>query len=81
LRAPTQRNSALESGSAAGNPPAHGAVASTPASRVGNANGAAAAPITVATATASGITPDDVYAVLKSREGTSGLEEKASRKR
>ena len=30
---------------------------------------------------ASGITPDDVYAVLKSREGTSGLEEKASRPR
>jgi phosphoribosyl-ATP pyrophosphohydrolase len=30
---------------------------------------------------ASGITPDDVYAVLKSHEGTSGLEEKASRKR
>ena len=29
---------------------------------------------------ASGITPDDVYAVLKSREGQSGLEEKASRK-
>src|SRR5882757_8868651 len=29
---------------------------------------------------ASGITPDDVYAVLKAREGTSGLEEKASRK-
>jgi phosphoribosyl-ATP pyrophosphohydrolase len=28
---------------------------------------------------ASGITPDDVYAVLKSREGQSGLEEKASR--
>ncbi len=28
---------------------------------------------------ASGITPEDVYAVLKSREGTSGLEEKASR--
>ena len=28
---------------------------------------------------ASGITPDDVYAVLKAREGTSGLEEKASR--
>src|SRR5665213_3752278 len=25
---------------------------------------------------ASGITPDDVYAVLKSREGQSGLEEK-----
>jgi phosphoribosyl-ATP pyrophosphohydrolase len=29
---------------------------------------------------ASGITPEDVYAVLKSREGISGLEEKASRK-
>jgi phosphoribosyl-ATP pyrophosphohydrolase len=28
---------------------------------------------------ASGITPDDVYTVLKSREGRSGLEEKASR--
>jgi phosphoribosyl-ATP pyrophosphohydrolase len=28
---------------------------------------------------ASGITPDDVYAVLKSREAQSGLEEKASR--
>jgi phosphoribosyl-ATP pyrophosphohydrolase len=28
---------------------------------------------------ASGITPDDVYAVLKAREGQSGLEEKASR--
>ena len=28
---------------------------------------------------ASGITPEDVYAVLKSREGLSGLEEKASR--
>ena len=28
---------------------------------------------------ASGITPDDVYAVLKAREGTSGLEEKAAR--
>ncbi len=28
---------------------------------------------------ASGITPDDVYAVLASREGQSGLEEKASR--
>ena len=28
---------------------------------------------------ASGLTPDDVYAVLKTREGTSGLEEKASR--
>ena len=27
----------------------------------------------------SGITPDDVYAVLKSREGQSGLDEKASR--
>ena len=30
---------------------------------------------------ASGITPEDVYAVLKSREAMSGLEEKASRKR
>ena len=30
--------------------------------------------------TASGITPDDVYAVLKTREAQSGLEEKASRK-
>jgi phosphoribosyl-ATP pyrophosphohydrolase len=29
---------------------------------------------------ASGVTPDDVYAVLKSREGVSGLDEKASRK-
>ena len=29
---------------------------------------------------ASGITPDEVYAVLKSREGQSGLDEKASRK-
>jgi phosphoribosyl-ATP pyrophosphohydrolase len=28
---------------------------------------------------ASGIAPEDVYAVLKSREGQSGLEEKASR--
>ena len=28
---------------------------------------------------ASGITPDDVYAVLKAREGQSGLDEKASR--
>jgi phosphoribosyl-ATP pyrophosphohydrolase len=28
---------------------------------------------------ASGITPQDVYAVLKSREGQSGLDEKASR--
>ena len=28
---------------------------------------------------ASGITPEDVYAILKSREGQSGLEEKASR--
>ena len=28
---------------------------------------------------ASGLTPDDVYAVLKTREGMSGLEEKASR--
>ena len=30
---------------------------------------------------ASGITPEDVYAVLRSREAMSGLEEKASRKR
>ena len=30
---------------------------------------------------ASGITPEDVYAVLKSREGVSGLDEKASRPR
>lgn len=30
---------------------------------------------------ASGITPEDVYAVLKSREAMSGLEEKASRPR
>jgi phosphoribosyl-ATP pyrophosphohydrolase len=30
--------------------------------------------------TASGITPDDVYAVLKARENQSGLAEKASRK-
>ena len=30
---------------------------------------------------ASGITPEDVYAVLKAREGQSGLEEKASRPR
>jgi phosphoribosyl-ATP pyrophosphohydrolase len=30
---------------------------------------------------ASGITPDDVYAVLNAREGRSGLEEKASRPR
>ena len=30
---------------------------------------------------ASGITPEDVYAVLKTREGQSGLEEKASRSR
>jgi len=30
---------------------------------------------------ASGITPQEVYAVLQSREGQSGLEEKASRKR
>ena len=30
---------------------------------------------------ASGITPDDVYAVLKAREGRSGLEEKSGRKR
>jgi phosphoribosyl-ATP pyrophosphohydrolase len=29
---------------------------------------------------AAGITPDDVYAVLKAREGVSGLDEKASRK-
>ena len=29
---------------------------------------------------ASGVTPEDVYAVLKTREGQSGLEEKASRK-
>ncbi|HEX4271018.1 MAG TPA: phosphoribosyl-ATP diphosphatase [Rhizomicrobium sp.] len=29
---------------------------------------------------ASGITPEDVYAVLKTRESMSGLEEKASRK-
>jgi phosphoribosyl-ATP pyrophosphohydrolase len=29
---------------------------------------------------ASGITPDDVYAVLRAREAMSGLEEKASRK-
>jgi len=29
---------------------------------------------------ASGITPDDVYAALKAREGQSGLAEKASRK-
>ena len=29
---------------------------------------------------ASGITPDDVYTVLKSREAQSGLEEKAGRK-
>jgi phosphoribosyl-ATP pyrophosphohydrolase len=29
---------------------------------------------------ASGITPQDVYAVLKAREAMSGLEEKASRK-
>ncbi|HJR55443.1 MAG TPA: phosphoribosyl-ATP diphosphatase [Rhizomicrobium sp.] len=28
---------------------------------------------------AAGITPDDVYAVLKAREGQSGLQEKASR--
>jgi phosphoribosyl-ATP pyrophosphohydrolase len=28
---------------------------------------------------ASGLTPEDVYAVLKTREGQSGLEEKASR--
>jgi phosphoribosyl-ATP pyrophosphohydrolase len=28
---------------------------------------------------ASGLTPEDVYAVLKAREGQSGLEEKASR--
>ena len=30
---------------------------------------------------ASGITPQDVYAVLQSREGQSGLEEKASRRK
>jgi phosphoribosyl-ATP pyrophosphohydrolase len=30
---------------------------------------------------ASGITPEDVYAVLKARESQSGLEEKAGRKR
>ena len=30
---------------------------------------------------ASGITPEDVYAVLKSREGLSGLDEKAARTR
>jgi phosphoribosyl-ATP pyrophosphohydrolase len=29
---------------------------------------------------ASGITPEEVYAVLQAREGTSGLDEKASRK-
>jgi phosphoribosyl-ATP pyrophosphohydrolase len=29
---------------------------------------------------ASGLTPEEVYAVLQSREGQSGLEEKASRK-
>src|SRR5471032_355540 len=29
---------------------------------------------------ASGITPEDVYAVLKARKGQSGLEEKAGRK-
>lgn len=29
---------------------------------------------------AAGITPEDVYAVLKAREGISGLDEKASRK-
>ena len=29
---------------------------------------------------AGGISPEDVYAVLKSREGTSGLDEKAARK-
>jgi phosphoribosyl-ATP pyrophosphohydrolase len=29
---------------------------------------------------ASGITPEDVYGVLRAREGTSGLAEKASRK-
>jgi phosphoribosyl-ATP pyrophosphohydrolase len=28
---------------------------------------------------ASGLTPDDIYAVLESREGQSGLDEKASR--
>jgi phosphoribosyl-ATP pyrophosphohydrolase len=30
---------------------------------------------------AAGITPDDVYAALKAREGQSGLAEKASRKK
>jgi phosphoribosyl-ATP pyrophosphohydrolase len=30
---------------------------------------------------ACGVTPDDVYAALAAREGRSGLEEKASRKR
>jgi phosphoribosyl-ATP pyrophosphohydrolase len=30
---------------------------------------------------ASGITPDDVYAALKAREGQSGLAEKAARKK
>ena len=30
---------------------------------------------------AAGITPEDVYAVLKSREGQSGLDEKAARAR
>ncbi|HTJ89772.1 MAG TPA: phosphoribosyl-ATP diphosphatase [Rhizomicrobium sp.] len=29
---------------------------------------------------ASGVTPEEVYAVLRAREGQSGLEEKASRK-
>jgi phosphoribosyl-ATP pyrophosphohydrolase len=29
---------------------------------------------------ASGITPEEVYAILRAREGQSGLEEKASRK-
>jgi phosphoribosyl-ATP pyrophosphohydrolase len=29
---------------------------------------------------ASGVTPEEVYAVLQAREGTSGLDEKASRK-
>jgi phosphoribosyl-ATP pyrophosphohydrolase len=29
---------------------------------------------------ASGITPEDIYAVLRAREGVSGLDEKASRK-
>ena len=30
---------------------------------------------------AAGVTPDDVYAVLKAREAQSGLEEKAARKK